>query len=268
MALPALIFGGATTDAMNCGAATTGTLLFALDPMTLLMWCMPTTLTTSRRLATTGNTTSRKQYLLSGTAGNVNLGVNRATTGSNYITSDTPLATLGKWKFIAFAYRSSANPAIAIYHGDLTTPAVESTYGTATDGSGATSGEIDGQMCVGNLNGGTGAFQGSISTTAITGEFMTLADARIWQYRMLNPMWRAGPRYSTKCYWRIGWGGVAGQPNLAGQGYVGTLTGTVPGAGPLWLSQGRGVGKPLSGGAPATQFRRTLFARSGSRGVA
>lgn len=266
----ALKFGAATTDALNCGAATSGTPLFALDPMTVFMWVYPTTLTSGTRLAQTGNTTSRKQYTLSGTTGNIQAQINR-TANSTYVTSDTPLGTLSKWKFLAMAYRSSANPAQAIYHGDLHAPAVESTYGTATDGSGGTIGEIDGQFCIGNLNGSTVAFVGSISTVAVANHYASLTDARYWQKKLLDRYWRPDLRWGCKFFMQVGRQANGAQYDLSGNGLNGTITGATPNLGP-WGRPGRSrarfqAGSVVSGGAAPTLHRRTWFNRTAGRGV-
>jgi hypothetical protein len=225
-----LVFGSANTTRLNCGS---GANLDDLTSFTMLAWVNPSTLTTGRVILAKGAVASAKVFRLSGTGGNINLYVNRATTDANYITSDTPLSATGAWAFIAATYDEGATPSIHIYTGTLAALAAENGYGTSTDGSGTT--DVDNTLAfyVGNATTNNVAFQGSVGPCAYISGVLTLAQIQAWQFR---------PRVivNTRGLWFPGQDGVDVQADRSGNGNNGTIVGATQGAfvplGPLFGS--------------------------------
>jgi len=111
----------ASTHRVNHGS---GTSLDDLSAFTWAFWVKVTTLTTLRYICAKGATTT-KYLRLSGTGGNVDFLVDRATTDAQYITNDTPLSSTGSWKFIAVTYDAAATSSMHIYVGSLSSALVE-----------------------------------------------------------------------------------------------------------------------------------------------
>jgi hypothetical protein len=258
--LPGLKFGATNTDRVQLGTASAGTPLNGLDPWTFLCWCYPTTLTNGKALLATGfSNGTRKRVLVNGTTGNLQVVQDRNANAnsSNYVTSDTPIATLNRWYFVAATGQSASNPAHAIYVGTAEKPCVESAYGTATNGSGAFDVETDGQFTLGNLGNSptasTSAWLGSIGVVAMLNQTLKLAELRQWQKWTLDPSWRPGRRWATRLYMRLGQQGSGSQVDLSAYGSTGTVTGATPAPGPTARPKARrGAGSVISAAAPDT----------------
>lgn len=218
----ALTFGAVSTDRVDHGSDAS---IDNLDPFTMMMWCNISTLVNTRYLFGKGLV---KRSWLAGTGGNITLRV--ATAGSDliYTTDDTPLS-VDKWHFIAITANSSggAGETANIYVGDLTTLAVESTYGTAVDG-GAFDSDAAETMQFGNQSASSvNALLGDIAVVAYVGAELSLAQIRSWQFR---------PRKlaSMVIYSHYGFNGTGAQADWSGKGNSGTVTGvTVAGHVPL-----------------------------------
>lgn len=210
----ALTFGALTSDRVQITAAAS---INDLDPITFLVWCFPTTLTSARAFGWKGATTSRKRLILNGTGGNVEMFVNRNTTNADYITNNTPLSSTSVWHFLAASFASASTPSIHIYHGTLTAAAAECTYGTATNGSGTVTTEA-GDFVWGNGTTNTNAIQGSIAYAAYVNKEMSLAEVIRWQFQ---------PRMTaeTKIFTALGFAGTGAQPDWSGNGNAGMVTG-------------------------------------------
>lgn len=220
-----LIFGAATSDVVDVGS---GASLDDLDPFTVLLWCMPTTLTSGRALWSkmgTGN----KFLRFSDAAGNVQLFVTRAVTTS-YITNTAPLGTTNQWALLAASFSSAqvAGQIVKIYKGALGVPAAAQTFGTATDGSGALTTDNTGNGRWSNMSSLAVSFQGRIAMGAVFGAELSLADVQSWQQR---PRVTVGAN-AAKAFFRLGNEGVGTQQDYSGNANTGTVTGATQGDGP------------------------------------
>lgn len=248
----ALTFGAATSDRVDCGS---GASIDDLNPFTWLFWCYATNNTANRALGSKESGSNSKRLRLSGTggsAGNLRVEVVRATTNTDYITNDTPLGTLNTWKCVAITFDSaaSAGQIVNIYSGTRSVVLAESTYGTATDGSGTPSSEAAGSFYIGNRAGLASSFQGRIAVCMIWNRALTLAELIEQQFR---------PHKTSGCvmFTRVGYNGTGTQPDWSGNGNAGTVTGATltPDDVPLGPMGGFGIGEeawvpyvPPSGG--------------------
>lgn len=186
MAQGALTFGAATSD--NATGASQAAL--TLDPFTILVWVFVTTLTNQRVIwSNTGTTTGNRLFRLSGTTGDVQLAVVRATTNTLYTTNNTPLSATSTWVFLAATFNSAgaAGQIVNIYKGTLGTLATECTYTAPTDGAGAVAAYSGGGTPRwGNGNSGTVAIQGRECVSAAFGTEMSQADIQSWQREPRN----------------------------------------------------------------------------------
>lgn len=180
----ALTFGAATSDKVSLGA---GTGLANLDPMTILAWVYPTTLTTNRNIYARGEAvTARRTFRTSGVVGDLQISVSR-TVNTNYITNSTPLATLNRWYCVVATFNSLAavGQLVNIYTALLGGTLTEATYGTATDGSGAVVAEASAVSIWGNTGqtSPVNAWQGGIAMGAVFAVELSLADCQSWMQR-------------------------------------------------------------------------------------
>jgi hypothetical protein len=210
----ALTFGGATTDVVSV----TDTDLDSHTAYTYLTWTYPTTQTGDRRLW-------RKNSNVGGQANQAvwnALDTNelrfvtfRATTNDLSISTGQNFA-LNTWH--CFAFTHSAGSGNRIYYGTLGTNMAEVSYGTQTVGTGALVSDAGGALGIGNLVGGSTAWQGRISDFAYLNVELTLAEIQLWQF---NPHNMAG----TKLFHKLGSNGTTNVPDWSGNGCTGTVSG-------------------------------------------
>lgn len=242
----ALTFGALTTDRVNCAAAAgLGT------TWTVLMWVFVTTNTAGKQffLQPTTGAIPHVQFLLNGsggTAGNARVLFGRATARTDYITSDRPFQTGSVWKCIAATFDTGAGAGLLahIYHGDLATVLAESTYGTATDGSGAFETE-NAALVIGNNAVPNSALLGRIAVVMAWNRVLSLAELQSQQFR---------PRKSDGCvlFMHLGFNGVSTQGDLSGNVNNGTVTGaTQSDHVPLFPAFGLDASLPLVAAAAA-----------------
>lgn len=227
--MAALVFasGGADRVAIGNGPG--------VAPCTVLAWVYPTATTASRaiygsRANTTANGSVLRIYFngTGGSSGNLRLTVQRATTNTDYITSDRPMNNTNTWVCVMVTFDSAASPTGKIYWGTMSALMAESTYGTTTAGSGAVS-------ALDNANGATWGnryaagyaqgFPGRIGPCAVYNRVFTLAEGRLWQFY---------PRCLSGCqamHW-LGHNGTGTQPDRSGNGWAGTVTSATAGNGP------------------------------------
>lgn len=215
-----LTFGNTLSDNVNHGSAAN------LDNLTTLTWincARVTTITSGRHLIAKSNAqTNGKLLRLSGTTGNIEFRDNRATTNTDYITSDTPLVA-NKLIWNATTYNSSTVPMVHIFHANLNAPSstiVESSYGTNTDGVGAESSDAARNLFVGNNESAAGvAFQGSIGCVHILNRALNFGEL---QDQFSHPHVVSG----TILFAYYGGSPTATQPDWSGFGNMGTPSGT------------------------------------------
>ncbi len=215
----ALTFGAVNSDHVNISSAAS---IDNLTTFTWIEWVYPTTLTNALKLVQKGHnaTGGFSLFQLNGTGGNIEMQVRRATTSSDYITSSTPLATTNAWAFVAGTSNTGTTPVHHIYKGTATAKAVEATYGTTTDGSGAQSAEgasepLDvANTAVINAN----AFKGGIALFAEWNRVLSLGEIQAQQF---------APHVTSGCVvfiW-LGANGTGTQGDWSGHLNNGTVTG-------------------------------------------
>lgn len=217
-------FGGATSDRINIGSAA------AIDDLTAaayLMWVNPTTLTANRILfaKTDGVSSNRRLLLLSGTGGNLDFRVIRATTNTQYVTSSTPLSATGSWIGLAIVFDTSAGAGevVNIYSCPSTTFPVsltEATYSTATDGSGALTSDAAGSFLWGNGAALNVSIQAGIAYAALFSVAPSKATCETW-FNYAN-----GVQTGCQGFYQLGLTGAASEEDFSGNGNTGGVTGT------------------------------------------
>lgn len=217
----ALLFGGATSDRVDCGS---GASLDALATFTALVWVYPTTITATRTIIGKVRGATNEGWMVTVRAsGGVQFEHARASAYMVYDSSSTPLA-VNTWCFLAATEDQGAGTPGHVYAGTLASAAAEVSYSTATAGSGAWGSDAARSLFIGNRDVASpaSAFQGRIATAAIFSRVLTLAEIRQWQ---LHPT-----PLLTGCvgFWELGvaGSGTATQPDLSGNGNTGTPTGT------------------------------------------
>lgn len=156
-----------------------------LDPYTALFWAYPFGFTTGDRLASKHASINRILRFgnSSSSAANFNIERKRATTDLKYETSGTPAKT-GKWQFfvVRLDTASTGNQA-DLFLGDLGTPAVQQSYGTFTNGTGALTSDTGSKLWIGSqASAGTATFNGLIAFCAYFAQAMTLEQIREQQF--------------------------------------------------------------------------------------
>lgn len=210
-----LVFGGAASDRASIAAATS---INTLPARTILMWVYVTTLTSAR---TIWSKDVANTFILSGTGGDVRLQLDQATTDTNYITSNAPLA-LNTWTCLAYTYDQAATPRIHIYAGTLSALMAEATYGTATDGSGNAADDSAGAWLWGNRSAFDRALQGRIAVGMAWNRVLALGELKAQQFR---------PHVTSGCviFNIFGFNGTGTQPDWSGNLNAGTVTGATVG---------------------------------------
>lgn len=211
----ALTFGAATTDSVDVASDVS---IEDLDPYTWWGWFFPTAFTNTRRFLGRGDELHRLS--VQGTD-NIRYRRNRAsnTTNTVYETNDSPLS-LNVWHFVAASFNSgaSAGNIAHIYVGTLTTLAVESAYGTQTDGAGTPDTDVGSIWIVGNKGNKAKSFEGDIAIAGLIDRELTLGQIQDLQFR---------PRAvkDTKIFIHLGHNGTGTQPDWSGNGNSGTVSG-------------------------------------------
>lgn len=225
-----LVFGGASSDRVNHGSPT---LLDGLSPATYTFWVYPTTFTDARAILHKGSASNTgRRISLSGTSGAVGFRVQRATTACLYVTSS--FMTLNAWNFIAALLVPGRGTGIVdILLGSLTTPAVEGSYSSSSDGSGAVSTDGADDFIIGNLTTAASAFQGVIANYQAYNRELSVAEIRQIQYKR---------SVFSGCILNCnpGWHGGSSVIDLSGNLLAGTITGAtvdrdVPLGGPFGI---------------------------------
>lgn len=212
-----------TRAEFDCVDAGTGTSLDNLDPFTIIAWVKRTdSFVSGSRIFGKGNTAGvqETQFAMSSGAGNVRV-IRVRTTNTQYVTNDTPLSGTG-WVFMAATFDSSnaAGEIVNIYHGDRTTSAVESTYGTTTNGAGALTSDGIYNAIIGNsiCNSSDSVFGGLIHGIMVFNRELTLGEIIAQQF---TPHAETGLVLSIP----LGYYGTGTQADYSGNLNQGTITG-------------------------------------------
>lgn len=227
--LPGLLFGAATSDVVVTPPNAT---VNDLKAFTTLQLVRVDTLTTSRMLWGKRPGTANRMLRLPDTAGNVSLTLRRTGGALTYTTSDTPLVQTGTLRWIATTYDDSLTTAAAhIYHGPYGGALVESTYSTATNGSGASdaSDAANGwAWCNGQVSPYAQAVQGACWVCMLWPRALGLDDLR----RVI-----AGDLTDSGAIveYALGLDGGIAVFDRSGHGNHGAITGAVQSGVPLWL---------------------------------
>ncbi len=223
MASANLKFGAGTDTRLTIG---TGAAITDIQSeSTVLIWFYPTSDTSnssifSGRVSAALNS-ANWSLRTTGTLG-WSFRLSKATTAVRYDTNSIDIA-LNQWNFVAVTH-SEAAANTHIYHGTLNSLAVESTYGTATAGTGAVTadGGTDPAAWGNRINAGTWtgpSYPGELGVGAVVNRAMSLGEIRAWQFR---PSVVSG----TRNFMRFGATGSAGtQPDFSGKHNDGIPTG-------------------------------------------
>lgn len=230
-------------------AVTSAASIEELDPFTVWGWFYVLGKTSSDRLWSKAQTANAKEILMSGTSGDLQVVVGRATAFTSFVTNDTPLATNNKWYFIAVTFNSgnAAGEAVQLYVGDLTASCAERTYGASTNGTGAVRSDTGNPLYLGNSAALTRSFPGHIGPIGIVNRELTLAEC-------ISLQWNPRVVVGTVGFWQLGWNGTSSQPDWSGNGNAGTVTGATQVAhvplGPPFGFDLAWMGAFTAGGAP------------------
>ena len=208
-------FATATTDRVNCGSAAA---LDALQQVTTLSWIYPTSFVAGAFVAgkrTSGN--AGWGCRMDDTLGN--LYMNKPTSaGVTAVTNDAPLRVNAS-NFVA----TSGSNAIStnncrIYTGNLSTLAVERSYGTQGSlAAGTAFNDAAEAYIIGNRHpAATTSFPGAIGIHALFNRVLTLGEIQSWQF---------DPRIMVGCVglWLMDESGTI--TDYSGNGNTGTVTG-------------------------------------------
>lgn len=213
----ALTFGAATSDKVDCGSAAN---LDNLDPFTALLWIYPTTLTAGRGLFCKGAGSGNLRVIRIEDPDEINVIVWGSSFGS--LATNNANLTVNTWWFVALVFDSAAGTDKHVYVGNLTTPAVETTYAANND-SGTPPDDNTYNLKLGNRDSETVAFQGRIATVAYVNKAMTLTEIKQWQGMTL-------PTLETKLSIHLGLNGTTVVTDWSGQANTCTVTGATTAA--------------------------------------
>lgn len=210
-----LVFGAASTDRVALGTG------ISLTEFTWLLWYYPTSNTGPQNLM--WKTTASGRHNIERKFGDVDdfeVQVQRATTIGTCATTgvDRPL---NAWKFLAVTVLD-ADGGPRVFHGSLTALAVEASYSSRAEGTGAIESGSGLSMSLGNGPTWNEPLIGRIGAVAVINRKLSLGEIQSWQYR---------PRMIAGCvgFWRLGWNGTGSQPDWSGTGNAGTVTGATVG---------------------------------------
>lgn len=225
--MPAWKMGLATSDRIRIGDIA---LVRSMATLSFAVLLYPTTFTSLRRIFLKAENDGSPGWTctLNGTAGEVEFFWADTPTGIQYITNDTTLR-LNRWQWLCVASDPAATPSAHIYVGDFVggRPFRESTYGTATVGSGSPASDSAELLTIGNDGDATTrSFQGSIACVALfKNEVLDLG--RFLEFTR-NPRGFHNPK--PVGLWRPGWrsGGGTVCFDESGNSLHGTITGGAP----------------------------------------
>ena len=190
-----------------------------LDPFTLLMWV---NLTAAAGFAdrVAYKTGELRAYNLNATP-TWHLERDRASSAAAYQTQNDNLPA-NEWRLLAGVFDSSggAGEVMQLYYGDLTTAAVEASYSSTQDGSGAVKSDAaEGWAFVSGV-GQSNTLKCHIAYAAIVADALTLGQVRSWQ-------WRPRVLPETRAFLACGFQGASSVTDLSGNGNDASGTGTV-----------------------------------------
>lgn len=202
-----------------------GTAVTNLGTFTILAWVYATTVTGNTSIWAAPDTASQVSACgmrVNDTSGNIRFSCLQTTTGTSYITNDSPVAA-NTWTFVAGSYDQSATPRHKTYAGTLNSLATLRTNATASDGSGTkttedgTGGPLWGNR---NLAGFTSGWAGSIAVAMVYNRVLTQNEIRSLQFF---------PRCMSGCvtYHWFGFNGTGTQTDYSGKKVSGTVTGAL-----------------------------------------
>lgn len=219
LALVVPSFSSAALNYADVGSVVTinaSTQITNLNESTILMWIRPTTLTNSRVLMRKGTLAATGwSWIIQGTIGNTRNIVGYDTVNQNLQTTDTPIANLTQWKFCALTWNITAAVRSHQYCGNATTIVTEDTYTSVTNGSSGRQSDTGLAIGIGNIPGGTSAWQGDIASIQYVQREMTLGEIRGWQFQQYKVANSLG-------YYQLGWNGNNSQTDYSGNN-IGTL---------------------------------------------
>lgn len=183
-----------------------------LAAFTYIFWIYPNSITATKDITSRVTSSSGVKHLrMIDGSGNLEGRVRRTTAVSVYTTNDTPLVA-NTWTYAALTWdvSAAAGQLMNIYHGTLTSAAVESTYSGAVDGSGTTDND-NSNLFIGSNNAQTTTWPGRIAFFGMWNRVLTLGEIRDQQF---NPH----PTQGNVVFMHLGFsGGTGTQPDWSGK---------------------------------------------------
>jgi len=138
-------YGAIKLNTSTCVGYGANSTINDLSPLSIAVWVRQKGLTPGGRIVGKGTAgTQQNQFSMSNAIGDVRY-IRVRTANTSYVTNDRPLAPVNNWIFMVVTYNpsASAGQVVNIYHNSTssTSSLVESTYSTATDGSGTETAE-------------------------------------------------------------------------------------------------------------------------------
>lgn len=240
----------ASTEKIDHGSDTT---LDNLNPATIMTWVYPTTVDAAPRVVWSKPSTALKFFAISDSsgAGRGRVRITRATT-TQYITNSS-FFTANEWQFAACAYDTSlgAGAKVDIWRGTPTALAVEATYATTTEGSGAVTSDAAGNAFVGQDGADTFSYIGRIAWIHVCNTKLSLTE--VWRHQFMP--WLKRSDTVLLCYYNA----TIANDRSGHPLNNGTITGATAAPDPpiLWLPGWQGE-NPYTVTAPATGIFRLM----------
>lgn len=206
MAMWGMSFGAAMGDRVTVAP---NTALDGLSAWTALVWCRPTTLGAGKLLVGKGVGSSsniRLEIRTANASGALRVLLNYSTSSLQYDSANGLLAT-GQVSCVAVTFDNAASAGNKVVFHSSTKGGVlvKAGYAVQTDGVGSQNSDSGVSLIVGNNNGFTSAFQGSIFAVAVSGSVLTVGEMEAWR---LNP---DAPIRDERGRWLPGSDGPGGQ---------------------------------------------------------
>lgn len=175
----ALTFGAAS-DRVDCGSPV---LFDNLATMTILAWVYPTARALNMQIV--GKRTSGGigwSFQLSGTTSDLAF---RGSSSLNYVTSNTPFATLDQWYCLSLLRNTggAAGARAAIYSGTQLVPLALCALGTTVDG---VPDDSAANWLLGNRDGLDAPWTGRQAVVAVFNRLLSLPELIAWQFSALD----------------------------------------------------------------------------------
>lgn len=214
----ALTFGAALTDRVTVPNSTT---MQDVMPTTILVVAAPTTITANRAFYMKGSAAgSSRKYIRIDASNNIGVLVDQ-TSDTIYGSSSAPLVA-NAINYIAVTIDINASPEVHIYHGLQSSPMLEVTYGTTTNGSGGVSSDSGTSAQLFNVFAVDSPLQGDGYALQVVSGVLPFEAIQRWRQNPTRPV------LGARGAWSFGANGRGQVLDLTGNGNHGTITGAIP----------------------------------------